>query len=244
MIPEAEIEATERGAILFDATRMGRVPRDAWFDPTHWQSRGEVHRPSGGRGAAYFVHTQAGPAVLRHYRRGGWIARFNQDRYLWQSEERVRSFHEFRMLAAAAARALPVPLPLAARYVRDGWWYRADLLVLAIGHATTLAEKISQSPSTLIWERIGEAIGRFHAQGFFHADLNAHNIMLRGSEVFLIDLDRAEQRPLQPGWQQANLARLRRSLLKLGVLRFFPGFEREEWVTLVCAHSRVAEEAA
>ena len=65
------------------------------------------------------------------------------------------------------------------------------------------------------WAAIGRCIRRFHDYGLCHADLNAHNILLRGDrEVFLIDFDRCARR--QPGmWRDANLARLRRSLDKL-----------------------------
>ena len=38
---------------------------------------------SGGRAAAWFVRVGAFDAVLRHYRRGGLVAKFVQNRYLW-----------------------------------------------------------------------------------------------------------------------------------------------------------------
>ena len=38
---------------------------------------------AGGRGSAWFVDGEAGPAVLKRYRRGGWIAGLSEGAYLW-----------------------------------------------------------------------------------------------------------------------------------------------------------------
>ncbi len=67
--------------------------------------------------------------------------------------------------------------------------------------------------------RVGGAIARFHAAGAYHADLNAHNVLLTDAEVWLVDFDRGELREPARLWQQANLARLQRSLHKLGAAR-------------------------
>jgi 3-deoxy-D-manno-octulosonic acid kinase len=63
--------------------------------------------------------------------------------------------------------------------------------------------------------RVGETLARFHCVGLHHADLNAHNLLLNGQgQWFLIDFDRASFR--EPGlWRDANLVRLRRSILKV-----------------------------
>ena len=70
------------------------------------------------------------------------------------------------------------------------------------------------------WRRVGGCIRRFHDAGVYHADLNAHNILLGSGppvadEVYLIDFDRGERRAAEAAWQQANLQRLMRSLEKL-----------------------------
>ena len=70
--------------------------------------------------------------------------------------------------------------------------------------------------SGLPWREIGVCIRRFHASGVWHADLNAHNILMdRVGGIWLIDFDRGERRK-HGAWGQGNLARLQRSLRKLG----------------------------
>src|SRR6185312_24099 len=59
-------------------------------------------------------------------------------------------------------------------------------------------------------------VGRFHRAGIWHADLNAHNVLVSPAGLHLIDFDRGRQRAPAAGWRLANLRRLRRSLLKLG----------------------------
>ena len=208
--------ATPRGAILFDCLRAAQADA-AWLRPAHWLGA-EEDAARGGRGAVWFVHGDFGAGVLRHYRRGGLMARINGDRYLWQDEESTRSFREFRLLTTLRARGLPVPAPLVAGYRRYGLYYRADLLTALIPRAQTLAQRLQAgAPVPANWGAIGATIARFHAQGAYHADLNAHNIMLDDAgAVWLIDFDRGELRAAQPAWQQDNLARLQRSLRKLG----------------------------
>lgn len=236
---KATVTALADGAMLHDAARLGARADGAWLDDAHWRAQGPVAVPEGGRGATLRVRSPAGPAVLRHYRRGGLVARFNRDRYWWQGESRTRPFREFELLAQMLAAGLPVPVPLAARYRRAGLWYRGDLLTLAIEDARTLAQCAASAPSAIDWARIGATIGRFHAAGFPHPDLNAHNILLGADACHLIDFDRGAAADPAPGWQQANLARLRRSLEKIGAPARVHDFEAG-WSALRAAHAAVA----
>jgi 3-deoxy-D-manno-octulosonic acid kinase len=104
---------------------------------------------------------------------------------------------------------------VAAVYVRHGATYRADLITARIPDAETLAERVHRGEADeTLWRRVGATIGRFHAAGLDHADLNARNVLIAGGDVFLLDLDRGVLRP--PGsWSRRNLARLERSLLRL-----------------------------
>ena len=88
----------------------------------------------------------------------------------------------------------------------------------------TLAERLdargADAPAPIPWAGVGRCIARFHARGVRHADLNAHNVLLDGDDVHLIDFDRATRRRVPAGgaparWQRDNVARLRRSLRKL-----------------------------
>lgn len=202
------------GAILCDAALARQVGPD-WFLPEHWSPRA---RPveSGGRGGAWFVDTPMGALVLRRYRRGGLPARFSRETYLWRGANRVRSFAEFRLTRALAARGLPVPEAVAACYWRHGAGYRAAILVRRLDGVHALAERASVAGTDAPWEETGRLVSRFHRAGLDHADLNAHNILFdRSGRGWLIDFDRSRLRIPATGWREANLARLRRSLLKL-----------------------------
>lgn len=202
------------GAILFDAARLPQA-RAEWFDPDYWGERARaVH--AGGRGSAWFVDAPFGDAVLRHYLRGGMAARMSRDRYLWQGEQRTRSFAEYRLTETLWQLGLPVPRPLAASYEREGATYRAAILLDRLHGVRTFAECVAATPDEAPWERTGRLIASFHRAGIDHADLNANNILFDGSgKGWLIDFDRGQLRIPATAWRERNLARLQRSLLKL-----------------------------
>ena len=211
--PAAAVRAaTDDGAILFDSTHLAQADA-ALFDPRRWRDAAAALDTRGGRGAVWRVRGEFGEGVLRHYRRGGLVAKLIRDRYPWRGEDATRSFREFRLLAELAARGLPVPQPLAAGYRRSGLTYRADLLTRLVPHSRTFAETLADAP----WGPIGRTLAHFHREGVWHADLNAHNVLIDADAgVWIIDFDRGRLRAPAPEWQQANLLRLRRSLLKLG----------------------------
>ena len=72
---------------------------EALFEPQFWAARGRAAAVAAGRGAAWFLGSGPRHWVLRHYRRGGFMARLSADRYLWSGEARVRAFAEYRLLA-------------------------------------------------------------------------------------------------------------------------------------------------
>ncbi|HTI96048.1 MAG TPA: 3-deoxy-D-manno-octulosonic acid kinase [Rudaea sp.] len=238
MMMQAQVQPTPDGAIVFDPDAVAQAAFDPdWFEPEHWHARAAAQATTGGRGSAMFVDAPFGNCALRHYRRGGMAAHVFGDRYLWTGPERTRSFAEFRLLQSLRAKDLPVPQPIAARFRRAGPRYRADILTRRVEQAATLAELIGQGKfDAAIASRVGAEIARFHAQGVYHADLNAHNILLTNATVWLIDFDRGELRHPARTWQQANLARLRRSLLKIGAARNGASeFERDLWQPLMAA---------
>lgn len=205
---------------MFDRT-LTIPPEAAWFDRAHWSALGKLDAGSGGRGEVAFVDTPIGACVLRHYHRGGLVARVVSDRYLWTGAARTRAFREFRLLAELANLGMPVAPPVAARYVRQGLRYRADLLTRRIENADTLAVRLARnSLDSVLAQRIGVAIAQLHRAKVWHADLNAHNILIDDKcVVWLIDFDRGRVRKPTLAWQQGNLARLHRSLVKLGAKR-------------------------
>ncbi|MEO8742082.1 MAG: 3-deoxy-D-manno-octulosonic acid kinase [Lysobacteraceae bacterium] len=205
-------DAAGTGALLFDRALLPQAD-GLLFDPANPVLAAQPVAV-GGRGAAWFVRTNAGDAVLRHYRRGGMVARFSRETYLWQGAERTRSFREFRLLQALHDRNLSVPKPLAAVYWRNGTGYRAALLMSRIADATSIGGLLDRN-ETIPWPEIGSTIARFHRAGACHADLNVDNVLMDAhGKLWLIDFDRGTLRAPARGWQQANLSRLWRSVRK------------------------------
>ncbi|MDN6180448.1 MAG: 3-deoxy-D-manno-octulosonic acid kinase [Halomonas subglaciescola] len=188
------------------------------FSPGYWRARGLVTGEAPGRGSSLFIAPYADAAeqwVLRPYRRGGLVARLSRARYLWTGVERTRAFREIRLTARLFSLGLPVPRPVAVCVTRHGLAYEAALITRRIAGAGALAERLQNATaSPLLLERVGQMIRRFHAAGLDHVDLNARNILVDADDIpWLIDLDRCRLRV--PGtWQEANLARLERSLAK------------------------------
>ncbi len=215
------------GLIVFDPGRLRQAGPEL-LDPAHYGAEA-IPVGDGGRGAAWFVRGDAGDAVLRHYRRGGLMARLGRERYAWLGSSRVRSIAEFRLLAELHHEGLPVPAPLAAGFWRRGLGYRAAILVERIAGARALSGWLGPQAAEGPWEAVGEMIARFHLAGLDHADLNADNVLVDAQgQPWLIDLDRCSRRRAGGGWRERNLRRLARSLAKLsrGDGRWQPGFER------------------
>lgn len=216
------------GAILFDASLLRQAGAKSvlpvWFDPAWWGERAE-RVGSGGRGGAWFIagtgapgerHPAIGPAVLRLYLRGGFVAKLTRARFLWRGAERTRSFAEFRLLREALRRKLPVPRPIAAIYWREGPWYYAGILLERLEGTTSLADLAAARGADAPWAQAGTLVARLHRGGLDHADLNAHNLLFdAGGRGWAIDLDRGTLRIPATGWREKNLARLHRSLRKL-----------------------------
>ena len=239
MAMQERIREDAAGAILFDAAVSPQVEHD-WFVPQAWRERGALREQSGGRGGVAIIDTPAGECVLRHYRRGGMVAKLMGDHYLWSGAGHTRSFAEFRLLALIASLGLPSALPVACRYVRQGPFYTADLITRRIEHAQTLAQCLAAGQlDGEMAELVGALVARFHRAGIWHADLNAHNVLVTGDQLYLIDFDRGRQREPSNSWQQANLLRLRRSLLKLGAAaQGEPAFDEQLWKPLIYRYER------
>lgn len=233
------IVASGREAMVFDGN-LPQQPTPEWFDRAWWQSRGRVSHIGGGRGGVAFLDSPVGACVLRHYRRGGWMRPLLGDRYLWSGRNQSRGFAEFRLLAELRARGLPVPAPMAARCRRHGAWYTADLITRAIEGVATLTDVIAAHRfDAPLAERVGALVARFHAAGVDHADLNAHNILVAGDALWLVDFDRGELRVGGTAWKLGNLARLKRSLLKVGACDHDEAaLDREIWSPLMRGYQR------
>lgn len=211
---------------LFDSAML-REPTADWFDPRS-PSLGAVPVAVGGRAAAWFVTVQGRAAVLKHYRRGGLVARLIRDRYFWRGDDASRSFAEFDLLRKLWLAGLPVPRPLAGAIWRTGLTYRAAILTERIRDAATLAE--ISDPA--IWYESGVVIAGMHRLGVWHADLNVFNVLVDpGSRVWLIDFDKGRIGVLTAAQRAGNLARLLRSVRKV-----LPEREATCWTALVAGY--------
>lgn len=217
-------------ATLYDPALVSG-PGPDWFDPGHWDGR-VASRADRGRGNLLFV--DAGPRqwALRHYRRGGMAGRLLVDRFVWCGESRTRSFREWRMLASLREAGMPVPRPVAAHWRRRGLAYVADLATERIPGAVPLSAHIAAGEA-VDWGAVGSVIRAFHELGAWHADLNAHNILLDpAGGIWLLDFDRGGFRA--PGaWQRKSLDRLNRSLRKIAAEGAGPGFDAAGWSGLL-----------
>ena len=202
--------------ILYDATSVGQVT-NAWFAPEYWQAQQAIIGQAQGRGTTWFVRHFAQEWVLRRFRRGGMVAALLGDRYLWTGLAHTRAWREWHLLAQLHTAGLPVPAPIAAQVCRQGIFYRASIVTRRIPDSQPLSQRLQQSAlPPEIWQAIGRCIRQLHQAGADHADLNAHNILLDSNDaVYVIDFDRGTLRSQAGSWQQKNLSRLRRSLVKL-----------------------------
>ena len=225
-------QSHDKTHILYDAEAYGQVD-ERWFEPEYWRDRHALTGRARGRGTTYFLRFEGRGLVLRHYLRGGMAARVLHDQYLYLGLRLTRAWREWHLLAHMQELGLPVPVPVAARVVRSGLLYRADIIVEQIPHARSLAQRLSHRPLVpAVWTAIGSTIRRFHDVGIDHADLNAHNILLGADHrVYIIDFDRGRQRV--PGeWSYGNLTRLRRSLNKLHRQMHGFAFRDRDWEAL------------
>ncbi|GLX78395.1 3-deoxy-D-manno-octulosonic acid kinase [Thalassotalea insulae] len=186
------------------------------FEADYWQQRNAVNGTAQGRGTTYFIQHQQQQWVLRHYYRGGLIGKLIHDSYLFTGYQKTRAAQEFALLSQLAVLGLPAPKPVAYRITRSGLTYQADIISERINHAKDLVALLSeQTLAAASWRAIGHCIQRFHQQGIYHHDLNAHNILIDDQEkIWLIDFDRGEQRKPAQQWQQQNMDRLLRSFNK------------------------------
>jgi len=199
-----------RAVILYDDTLLDQA-QPALFTPP-----ASAASAVGGRGSAWILTHGRDEWVLRHYRRGGLPGRFIHDHYLWTGLEATRAWREWCLLHSLYKEGLPVPQPVAAQVLRDGFLYRADLITRRIPDASSMAERlVAGGESRIPWDEAGRTLRRFHDAGVCHADLNLHNLLLDAQlRVYLIDFDRGTRRAAG-AWKGANLARLRRSLDKV-----------------------------
>lgn len=216
--PEWQEEVLRRGLSLADSFTP------AIFHEEHYQSEA-VKVGAGGRNAAWFIPTSVGPAVLRQYRRGGLVGKFNKSKYLFISPEQTRAFQEFTIINHLNNAGLTVPKALGAFYQQKGRFCEMALITSLIPDTQPLAticqqfidKELSEEEAKAYTRKTALRIRQMHDLDFWHADLNAFNILCSSEpiEAYLIDFDKAKNTKIDKRLRQQNLDRLQRSLEKL-----------------------------
>ncbi|MCB2004317.1 MAG: lipid IV(A) 3-deoxy-D-manno-octulosonic acid transferase [Rhodoferax sp.] len=238
-VPAAPLQSRHGATTVWVDPERFDAARAELFDAAWWQRQGASQDRSAGRGRVREVHDAAGQGyLLRHYYRGGLMARLIRDRFLARPLARSRAMAEFLLLGQLRARDLPVPQACAARHVRRGLFYSADILVALIPDATDVARLLhhDRALSTQQWQRLGRAVRQLHDAQVFHSDLNCHNLMLDAAgKAWIVDFDKCGTRA-GDDWKADNLARLLRSLRK--ELRLDPGLHWSEadWPLFVAGY--------
>lgn len=210
-------KAKQSGAsiIVYDDCLIDQITPEM-FSQEFWPGAQLVPGYSGGRGATLYVHHAGNEWVLKHYHRGGLIGQLLDDGFFWFGQDTSRSVVEFDLLREIIAAELPGPVPVAAHVNRRGLQYSADLMTRRIPDVVPFSNRLAAGPAPAqVWNRVGVCVGRFHARGFNHTDLSAHNLQIDADDkVYLLDWDRG--RHMAPGnWRQSNLDRLHRSCTKI-----------------------------
>lgn len=225
--------------ILYDTNIFERVA-DVSFSVKTWASRSAIIGFAEGRGTTFFVEHQGQELVLRHYKRGGKIAEYVEDKYLWLGLLFTRAWREFKLLELMQTYSLPVPRPIAAHVVKENFFYTADLITQRIRNTHLLLTELQNN--TLEqghWVAMGGMVRRFHDKGIHHVDLNVKNILLdEGGRFYLIDFDKCRQRRISRAWQQTSIARLRRSLDKALFLNPTIVFNEQCWQWFMLGYTR------
>jgi len=236
---EVSEAAFDGGRMLYDTLRTSNFSPD-FFEPEYWRKHDAIDGTARGRGTTWFIRAGESSFVLRHYRRGGLAAKISKDRYWFSNDSETRSFAEWYLTYHLHRAGLPVPTPIAARYVRRGPFYTADLITQRIENSESLTQALQRGPLPLTqWIAIGRCIRRFHDAGVHHADLNAHNILLTPQQVYLIDFDRGTLRK-RGWWADTTLVRLYRSLEKVTLLDAPESFTDEDWHGLLAGYRESA----
>ncbi|MDH5433615.1 MAG: 3-deoxy-D-manno-octulosonic acid kinase [Gammaproteobacteria bacterium] len=215
-----------------------------WFDIEFWKERNAISGFSKGRSTTWFLNSESITAtseswVLKHYYRGGMVARFLHDKYFYLGVKNTRAWQEIKLTQLMLQSNLPVPKTIAAQIKRDGIFYTADIITQKIDNANNLVEYLKQMPlEKSVWRHIGQMVRQFHLAGILHADLNAHNILLdEKGKLWLIDFDKCYKTAPHASWQQSNLERLKRSFLKELNNNVIQHFDGENWQSLVEGYS-------
>jgi 3-deoxy-D-manno-octulosonic acid kinase len=146
-----------------------------------------------GRGGVGLLELSGHAVVVRPYRRGGLFGGLLGDRYL----DPGRARDELEVLAALAARGVPVVEPVAATARRSGLFWRLRICTRRLEGACPVPEFLRRHEAhrRAAATAVGHVVRAAFEAGLLHPDLHLDNVLCRldGAAVHaaLVDLDRA-----------------------------------------------------
>ena len=102
---EVSEAAFEGGRMLYDTQRTSNFSAE-FFEPEYWRKHDAIEGTARGRGTTWFIRTGDSSFVLRHYRRGGLMAKISKDRYWWRGENETRCLRRVVSHLSPASRGL------------------------------------------------------------------------------------------------------------------------------------------
>ena len=215
-----ETLSSNNQVIWFDESLISPKMVKQAFKVEYWQQQNKIIGSATGRGTTWFVELPSMQAALRHYRRGGLFGKLVEDSYIYTGDESTRSYQEFELLNRLKEFGVNVPRPIAARAVKNGLIYTADLLSEKVPNARDLVAVLQENtlPKEM-YQKIGVEVRKMHAAQVNHTDLNIHNILIdEQGKVWIIDFDKCFQKQGE-SWKQDNWNRLLRSFKKEQIKR-------------------------
>lgn len=214
---------------------------NAYFDADYLVQHKLVTNTAQGRGTVYFFKLNNTQLVLRHYKRGGLVAKVNDDKFVYSGNKNTRCYKEIEVLQKLREAKVNVPEAIAGRIVKNGLFYSADIITKVIDNAIELHEVLQKNKVTSdVWQAIGREVRKMHNAQLCHYDINVKNILLvqayETHKIHLLDFDKCEFKN-GSDWKSANLERLKRSLLKQSNAYVSYHYEEINWQSLMAGYN-------
>lgn len=146
-------------------------------------------------GRADVVRTEIkglGHVVIKYYKRGGLVRRFNENVYLRRGIPRSR--HEFEMIQKARGLGISCPEPLVWA-IKGGLFYKAFLITRNIGDHGSLVDICIKNPNECVsnLEKAAEQASLLIQNRIHHVDFHPGNVLVDNQgKVYVIDFDKAQ----------------------------------------------------
>ena len=143
------------------------------FNIDYISKEGLIKSVTDGRGKALELQYENKSYFIKHYIRGGFVAKVSYDRYILRSLASTRAVKEYNLLNIMNEKGLPVPKAAALQIIMSRFTYKADLITRTIENEGTLYEFIkNKKMNNKLWDELGITLERFFQEHVYHSDLN------------------------------------------------------------------------